>query len=210
MTTLRVPDPADRNDLGAFIARVVRLDRSAVVRLRAGDGWITAWAETPFDVLVTRTVQGTLEPEDHTVPASTLLTALAVERSETVDPGPATPWSGELPPTEGWTIVDHVPAAELEGLAQRGLNLARQHAGPHGLPASLLDQTVLTVTATDPAADTVVKVPLRCLFALSGMGFFDADGQVRVSASGSWLRLDATYGAVVYRRVVRLPLLMTS
>jgi hypothetical protein len=57
-----------------------------------------------------------------------------------------------------------------------------------------------------------VKVPLRCLFALSGMGFLGDTGPdagvVRVSATGSWMRLDARYGAVVRRRVTTLPLLV--
>jgi hypothetical protein len=53
-------------------------------------------------------------------------------------------------------------------------------------------------------------VPLRCLFALSGMGFVGGpdDGPLRVSATGSWLRLDARYGAVVRRRTLTLPLLV--
>ena len=87
MTALTVSDQDDRGDLGAFVARVVRLDATATVRLRAGAGTVTAWASTPFDVLATRTVHGTLEPGDVTVPASALLTALAVERAATVDPG---------------------------------------------------------------------------------------------------------------------------
>jgi hypothetical protein len=58
------------------------------------------------------------------------------------------------------------------------------------------------------AAGPTVKVPLRCLFALSGMGFVGAEGEVRVSATGAWLRLDAHYGAVVRRRTLTLPLLV--
>ncbi len=81
-------------------------------------------------------------------------------------------WQGELPPDDGWSRVDDVPAAELDGLTERGLALARENAGPLGPPASLLDQTVLTVTA---AAGPAVRVPLRCLFALSGMGFLGAE-----------------------------------
>ena len=107
----------------------------------------------------------------------------------------------------GWAVVDTVPAAELEGLTERGLVLAREHAGPLGPPASLLDQTVLTVTG---AAGPPVRIPMRCLFALSGMGFVgagDAGETVRVSATSSWLRLDARYGAVVRRRLTALPLL---
>lgn len=219
MTSLHVPDPAERSDLGAFVARVVRLNQLATVRLRAVDGRVTAWASTPFDVLATRSVHGTLEPDDVTAPAAGLLTALAVERARTVDPGAGELWSGQLPPDDGWSAMEDVPAAELEVLAERGLALARESAGPLGPPASLLDQTVLTVTADTAAGGRgTVKVPLRCLFALSGMGFLGGQGlggapesdAVRVSATGSWLRLDARYGAVVRRRVTALPLIVGS
>ena len=134
-------------------------------------------------------------------------TALSVDRAEMVDPGVGGLWQGLLPPDDGWVVADTVPAAELEALTERGLTLARENAGPLGPPASLLDQTVLTVSA---AAGPQVKVPLRCLFALSGMGFLGAtdDGEtVRVSSTSSWLRLDARYGAVVRRRLTALPLL---
>lgn len=61
-----------------------------------------------------------------------------------------------------------------------------------------------------------VKIPLRCLFALSGMGFIAAgeghggagDEQVKISATDAWLRMDARYGAVVRRRHALLPLLV--
>lgn len=209
--TLRLADATERDDLGAFTARVARLDQTAAVRLTAGVGRVTAWARTPFDVLVTRSVAGELDPAvPVTAQASTLLTALAVDRSAAVDPGPPAPWLDELPPDDGWSRVDDVPAAELDELADRGLALAQEHAGPMGPPASLLDQTVLTVSPPDQGRP--VTVPMRVLFAMSGMGFLgsapqETDGpRVRVSASGSWIRLDARYGAVVKRRVVSLPL----
>jgi hypothetical protein len=209
MTRLTVPDPDERGDLGAFVARVVRLDQAALVRMQAAGDTVTAWAATPFDVLATRTVHGALEPADVTMPATGLLTALTVERAGTVDPGTGGFWHGDLPPSAGWQPVDDVPAAELERLTERGLAVARDNAGPMGPPASLLDQTVLTVSAGAPPA---VKVPLRCLFALSGMGFLGDTGPdagvVRVSATGTWMRLDARYGAVVRRRVTALPLLV--
>jgi len=208
MSRLCVPDPDDRGDLGAFVGRVVRLDQTAVVRLLASaPGRVTAWAATPFDVLATRSVPGRVEPDDVTTPAAALLSALSVDRADTVDPGIGGLWQGLLPPEEGWAVVDTVPAAELEGLTERGLVLAREHAGPLGPPTSLLDQTVLTVSGS---AGPPVRIPLRCLFALSGMGFVgagEADEIVRVSATSSWMRLDARYGAVVRRRVTALPLL---
>ena len=69
-----------------------------------------------------------------------------------------------------------------------------------------MDQAVLTVSGEA----VEVKVQMRCLFAMSGMGFVDADlaeDVVRVSATDSWLRLDARYGAIVRRRHALLPLL---
>jgi len=205
VTALSVPDVDERGDLGAFVARVVRLDPAAAARLRAGEGTVTAWASTPFDVLATRTVHGHVDPSDVTVSANALLTALAVEKAATVDPGVGGLWPGDLPPDTGWSPVDVVPAAEIDALTERGLAVARENAGPLGPPTSLLDQNVLTVSA---ASGPTVKVPLRCLFALSGMGFVDPDGEVRVSATGAWLRLDAHYGAVVRRRTLTLPLLV--
>jgi hypothetical protein len=211
MSLLTVPDADERGDLGSFIGRVVRLDQAATVRLCAAEGTVTAWATTPFEVLATRTVHGTLAPDDVTAPAAVLLTALSVERAATVDTGAGGFWPGQLPPAEGWKPVDDVPAAELEALTERGLVVARENAGPMGPPASLLDQTVLTVTDAS-GGPVAVKVPLRCLFALSGMGFLGsgpADDTVRVSATGSWMRLDARYGAVVRRRLTALPLLLS-
>ncbi len=208
MSALHITDPDDRGDLGTFVGRVVRLDQTAAVRLLgSASGRVTAWASTPFDVLATRSVPGTLEPADVTTFAAALLSALSVDRADTVDPGSGGLWQGLLPPADGWAVADTVPAAELEGLTERGLALARDHAGPLGPPASLLDQTVLTVTG---AAGPPVRIPMRCLFALSGMGFVgagDAGETVRVSATSSWLRLDARYGAIVRRRITALPLL---
>jgi hypothetical protein len=208
MSALHITDPDDRGDLGTFVGRVVRLDQTAAVRLLgSASGRVTAWASTPFDVLATRSVPGTLEPADVTTFAAALLSALSVDRADTVDPGSGGLWQGLLPPADGWAVVDTVPAAELEALTERGLALAREHAGPLGPPASLLDQTVLTVTG---AAGPPVRIPMRCLFALSGMGFVgagDAGETVRVSATSSWLRLDARYGAIVRRRITALPLL---
>ncbi|MFB9431400.1 hypothetical protein [Streptoalloteichus tenebrarius] len=213
MPELLVPDAADREALGAFVARAVRLDAQAVVRLRARPGrpeLLDAWASTPFDALVTRSVTGEVEPADVTVSGNELLAALAVVGGPRLDPGPPRDllWRSALPPGEGWRRVDDLPASVVSELTDRGAAVARENQGPHGTPpASLLDQPVLVVSG----GGFEVKVPLRCLFALSGMGFLGpagADDLVRVSATDSWLRLDARYGAVVRRRHALLPLLV--
>jgi hypothetical protein len=212
VSELLIPDEAERDDLGAFVARAVRLDQGAAVRLRlrTDAGRVDVWVSTPFDTLVTRSVSGSLTPPDVTVSGSDLLAALAVVGGERMDPGRSRDllWRSALPPAEGWRYVDRVPASLLGELTERGVALAREHVGPQGTPpASLLDQTVLTVSG----AGLDVTVPLRCLFALSGMGFVGvgaADEPVKVSATDTWLRLDARYGAVVRRRHALLPLLV--
>ncbi|ACU96234.1 hypothetical protein [Saccharomonospora viridis] len=210
MTELRIFDAADRESLGAFVARAVRLDGQTVVRLRRrNEKLVEAWATTPFDVLVTRTVEGELTPSDVTVSGNELLAALTVTRSEYMDPGAPQDllWRSELPSNGGWQPVDNLPVQVVRDLAEQGVKLARENVGPHGTPpASLMDQNVLTVSNSE----IEVKVPMRCLFALSGMGFVDSslgEDVVRVSATDAWLRLDARYGAVVRRRRALLPLL---
>ena len=205
---LVLADAAERDDLGAFAARAVRLDGQTVVRLRnRNEELLDAWVATPFDALATRTVAGQANPADVTVSGSDLLTGLAVMRDERIDPGPAKDlmWRSALPPAEGWLVVDRLPVEVVAKLADEGAEVARENTGPHGTPpASLLDQTVLTVSGSG----LDVKVPLRVLFALSGMGFLGDDGDVRVTATDAWLRIDARYGAVVRRRHSMLPLIV--
>lgn len=209
MAQLYIPDPVERADLGVFVARAVRLDSEALVRLRTADSRLHAWVATPFDALVTRSVCGGVHPSDLTIKASDLLAAMAVVDETVVDPGQVQDalWRCALPPERGWRAVDQVPAEVLADLADQGAAVVRASAGRHGgRPADLLDQKVITVSG----AGLDIGVPLRCLFALSGMGFVGktAAETVRVWATDSWLRLDARYGAVLRRRRTVLTLLV--
>ncbi len=213
MPELRIPRSADRDDLGAFVARAVRMDEQAAIRLRGrGDtGLLDAWSATPFDALCTRSVAGEVEPGDLTASGNELLATLTVAGGETMDPGPSRDllWRSELPPDRGWHRVDDLPAKLVGEVAEQGVGVARDNVGPKGTPpASLMDQEVFTVSGSG----FEIKVPLRCLFVLSGMGFLVSDPTedevVRVSATDSWLRLDSRFGAVLRRRYALLPLLM--
>jgi len=202
-------DATQRADLAAFVERALRLDDAAVIRLRArSDQVLTAWVATGFDVLASRVVAGSMRPDDLSVGADQLARGLsAMDSAGHVDPGFPMDfaWRGALPPETGFTHLDDVPARLMLDLAQRGAALAKEHGSAHGPPASLLDQEVLRVSS----ADVSVGVPMRCVFALTAMGFLpqspeavDADEIVRVRILPTWLRLDARFGSVYRRRVL--------
>lgn len=209
MTTVCIPDVDQRRDLAAFVGRARRLDESAVIRLRTrGDGLVGAWVVTGFDVLAARVVVGSVRPADFTCGADQLYRGLT---ESLADPATAdTPnlveagypmdsaWRALLPPETGFVHVDDVPAGVLAELARRGAELAREHSGPAGPPAGLLDQEVLQVGS---GADDVA-VPMRCVLALAAMGFAPESGTdvVRVRSMPNWLRIDARFGSVFRRR----------
>ena len=173
-----------------------------------------AWAATGFDVLACRVVTGRVNPADLSSGADALARGLGdADDSGFVDPGFAvdSAWRGVLPPESGFVHLDDIPARVLLDLAQRGVALAREHGSAHGPPASLLDQEVINVSADGVSAG----IPMRCVFALTAMGFLPqtaasadelapesvaADEIVRVRVLPAWLRIDARFGSVYRRR----------
>lgn len=208
-------DAVHREDLSAFVDAALRLDDSSVIRLRERpDGQVVAWLVTGFDVLASRVVGGRVRPADLSAGADALARALPeMDRSGYVDPGFAmdSAWRGALPPDNGFVHLDDVPARAVLDLAQRGVALAKEHGSAHGPPASLLDQEVVAVRS----GDTEVGIPMRCVFALTAMGFLPQstsrgdefapesvtpDEVVRVRVLPTWLRVDARFGTVYRRR----------
>jgi hypothetical protein len=157
-------------------------------------------------VLASRVVSGTLRPDDLSVGADQLAHGLAAADSAGyVNPGfpMDSAWRSALPPDSGFAHLDDVPARLMLDLAQRGAELAKEHSSAQGPPVSLLDQEVIRVSS----ADVSVGVPMRCVFALTAMGFLpqsaeavDADEIVRVRSLPAWLRIDARFGSVYRRR----------
>lgn len=215
--SLRIPDPAQRTDLAVFTEHAIRLDAAAVIRLRLrADGLLGAWVSTGFDVLACRVVAGAVSPRDVTYAADQLHRGLWAGGGDGGDGGVDaglpmdSAWRGALPPETGFVHVDDVPAAALAELARQGAELAREHAGAHGPPASLLDSEVVEVSG----GGRQVAVPMRCVLAMSAMGFLApdvaADEVVRVRTSGAWLRIDARFGSVFRRRAQNVELTIES
>ncbi|MGE2715018.1 hypothetical protein ACQI4L_13235 [Mycolicibacterium litorale] len=204
---LWLADPAQRDDLAVFAERALRLDDAAVVRFRERTGGdVVAFVATGFDVLASRVVHGRVRPKDLCAGADALVAGLAgMDASGFVDTGfpMDSAWRGAVPPDTGFTHLDDVPARVMLDLASRGGALAREHGGAHGPPTSLLDQEVIAVSGGDER----VGVPMRCVFALTAMGFLpqssaalSADDIVRIRVSATWLRIDARFGSVLRRR----------
>jgi hypothetical protein len=200
-------DAAHRDDLATFVERALRLDDAAVIRVRQrSDDAIVAWVATGFDVLASRVVAGRVAPADLSAGADALARGLvAIDENGYVEPGFAmdSAWRGALPPEAGFVHLDDVPARVMLDLAERGVALAREHSGAQGPPPSLLDQEVVAVTS----GNEFVGIPMRCVFALTAMGFLPQSGQsladdeiVRVRVHPSWLRIDARFGSVYRRR----------
>lgn len=217
--SLRIPDPAQRSDLAVFAEHAIRLDAAAVIRLRLRtDGLLGAWLATGFDVLACRVVAGMVSPRDVTYGADQLLRGLTAGGAGddgddgSVDAGLPmdSAWRGALPPETGFVHVDDVPAAVLADLARQGAELAREHAHALGPPASLLDSEVVEVSGGGQR----VALPMRCVLAMSAMGFLAHDGAadevVRVRTSGAWLRIDARFGSVFRRRAQKVELTIES
>ncbi|AGZ39769.1 hypothetical protein [Actinoplanes friuliensis] len=189
-------------DAGAFLARLVRLDRKLVVRLRSSAGERTAlWAVLPWGVLVTREVAGP-GPGDVTVAAADLLAALA-EKSPELPSRRDSEWRWPLPPARS-TAVESVAAGELSRLATAAAGtlrevtaggLAGRAVGQRAVRDALLDHVALTVTPDDGRP---VEVSQRLVQAVSKMGFLgpaEGDGpDARVCVAGRWVGLSAPYG----------------
>ncbi|MFG1608811.1 hypothetical protein [Actinoplanes sp. NPDC049265] len=203
-------------DAGAFLARLVRLDRSAPVRLRPAGERVALWARLPWDVIVTREVSGTVE-SDITVSAAELLSHLS--RSDPELPARRdTDWRWPLPPG-GATVVERVAVAELNQLAAAAAGTLREvtggglgrAVGQRAVRDALLDHVALVVT---PGQGESVEIPQRLVQATSRMGFLgpdDVEGpDARVLVSGRWVGVSAPYGVAWLQRVKKLTVMPIS
>ncbi|HEX6500071.1 MAG TPA: hypothetical protein VF054_13715 [Micromonosporaceae bacterium] len=202
-------------DAGPFLARLTRLDRAALVRLRpAGSDALTLWGRLPWDVLVCRTVP-VPSAVDTTLGAADLLTALQ-SGSPTSPPARDAQWRSPLPPGAG-TQVEVLPAEQVRQLAGAAAatlraagtgGLAGRPVGERMIRDALLDHVPIVVLADDRR----VEVSQRLVQGLVRMGFVEPDGpgEVRVVVSGGWVGLAGRYGTVWRRADATLALRPTG
>ena len=154
-------------DVGEFLTRLTRLDAAALVRIRRGSAGagVTLWATVPWDVLVTRTVDGFELPlilgDDVTVSAAAWLRAGgdglgALERRDSA-------WRVGTPPLAG-VVVETMPTRVVRRVSTAAAETWRETArsgldgravGERAVRDALLDHVPITVTVDDPRATSV-------------------------------------------------------
>ncbi|MEV0326640.1 hypothetical protein AB0H63_09340 [Micromonospora echinospora] len=201
-------------DAGAFLARLVRFDPAALVRLRpvGRSGPTTLWARLPWGVLVCRTVAGP-GPGDATVSAADLLAELGRDGTDLPVRRDAQ-WRWPLPSAAG-RVVETIPAGELRRLADAAAGTLRA-AATHGVAGravgqravrdALLDHVAVVVTG---AAGERVEVSQRLVQGVVRMGFLGPAGAtvaegVQVRLANRWTGLVAPYGVVWSQKVADL------
>ncbi|MGO1968982.1 hypothetical protein [Corynebacterium casei] len=202
----------------SFLARVTGIDASAMVRLRqltdGSDGQppvVDVFATTPFEVVASRRIQGTISRDGAVVGADTMLEALNATEFAAATPDapielnlgrPRDPsWPGALPPASGFKLIDNLPVEVARSLVDEGQKLARQFSGPMGPPQSLMNQTVVTAESGDVSAE----IPMRMIFACTNLGLIpnfaapmNVPRHLRISGLSRWVRIDAPFGTVYH------------
>jgi hypothetical protein len=211
--------PESVRDAGAFLARLIRLDPAALVRLRpvgepagqdrgsdrGSDCVVALWGQLPFEVLATRLVAGSVAG-DTTVRAGELLAVL---------PGGPLPvrrdadWRGALPPAAESPVIETVPADAVRAIADSAARTLRDAAGrgtgERRIRDAILGHVAITLSSDGATSRQSVEVPTRVVTGLARMGFLGAE-PVRFRADRGWLCAQATYGAVWFRRATGLAL----
>ncbi|MGV9215321.1 hypothetical protein ACTFTM_25985 [Micromonospora sp. RB23] len=207
-------------DAGAFLARLVRLDPAAPVRLRpaGAPGRVALWARLPWQVLVACTVAGDA-PGDVTVGAADLLAELGRGGAGLPERRDAQ-WRWPLPPSRS-EPVEVLPGVEVRRIAAAAAGTLRtasaegvagRAVGQRALRDALLDHVAVVVTPDDSPGPPV-EVPQRLVQGLVRMGFLGAvddpagpSGRpgVRVRVAGRWVGLVGPYGAAWLQKATDL------
>ncbi|MGC4853836.1 hypothetical protein ACLQ24_10650 [Micromonospora sp. DT4] len=207
-------------DAGAFLARLVRLDATAPVRLRpaGAPGRVVLWARLPWEVLVASTVAGDTVG-DVTVGAADLLAELGRGGAALPERRDAQ-WRWPLPPSRS-EPVEVLPSVEVRRIADAAAGTLRtasvqgvagRAVGQRALRDALLDHVAVVVTPDDPPGPAV-QVPQRLVQGLVRMGFLgavddptgpSARAGVRVRVAGRWVGLVGPYGAAWLQKTMDL------
>lgn len=192
---------------GAVMKRALVMDPGALVRLSTvGERSTDLFISTPLGCVASVRVPGQAGGTGTVAYASDALEAIVAFEpgQQSLDLGEDMDlmWVGSPPPQQGFELIDTVPGDVVRGLHADMATENEANSGPMGIARSLLEQQVLTVQRGNDATASVA-LEGRTIAALGGLRLVPEPGEklrdydyVRVSASGSWIRVDALVGSV--------------
>ncbi|RAV34631.1 hypothetical protein [Corynebacterium heidelbergense] len=149
--------------------RVLKMDGAALVRVRqftvdARSQGAELYFSTPLHSLLAvrlRAVRPAAKDNGAVMSAEHALAALKHAIAQSCVDGviPLGPrmdvmWAGALPAPTGYQLVDSVPGSVIRDLYRQMGREASENAGPAGMPPSLLEQELLSVTASSGTSNT--------------------------------------------------------
>lgn len=218
MTRLLLAGAGEAAGLAAFLGRLVRWDKAAVVRLRSAEGVLAVFGQPPFGgVLAIRTasLRDVLDL-DATVSAGQLLEGIQEHSGDAAEAagagdsggdavvvppsvtGPA--WAGLLPPRGGWQRIAEFAPEDVRAAAERLVGEFRSRTEvPERRTRAELDALAEEVWSR-PVGDTAL--PMRAVHAAQALGFLRGgrDEPFTLLTAGAWLRLRTPYGSIAVRR----------
>lgn len=195
LDALRFAGVGEAAGLAAYLGRLVRWDRAAVVRLQARAGVLAVFGQpATFRVLAVRTVRLAMDPAvesegaastalDVTVSAGELLEGVEERAAAAPVPRAVTgpPWAGVLPPRGGWQRVLDLPWLEVRASAAEVVAEFRERS--EALSADDRTRARLDALAEDIWSRTLGEtfLPLRAVHAAQALGFLHrvAGGEAR-------------------------------
>ncbi|MFF4207775.1 hypothetical protein ACFYZE_00085 [Streptomyces sp. NPDC001796] len=217
MTVLHLADDGEAADLAAFLARLLRYDRGAAVRLQAAGTTLAVFGRPPsFEVLAVRAVR-LAKPYEDGLEVQLDVTVSAGELLESVDESAATaavpatvtgpPWAGVLPPRAGWRPEPGLAAPDALR-ATVAAAVAEFRSRTEELPAERRTRAELDRIGREIWSRTVgdTGLPVRAVHAAQSLGFLrpapqaSTEEPVALLSCGAWLRLRTPYGSIAVRR----------
>jgi len=208
-------DASDLSDLSAYLTRAKKMDSEGAVKLRCFGDVLAVYVSPIYSgslmgdgptVLGLRTMELSTATElDGSFEISAILerlannppgsTQLAIPPSQV-----RVPWSGVIPPRQGWEQIDTLSQEKLTSWAKDGIAEVA-NALPESVGSSIAAKVRLQIWGR--AVDLDLGLPGAAAFAMAGLGFMQKEETIRVFGNQNWLRLSSLNGHVMSRRSAR-------
>lgn len=201
----------DSADLQVFLERADRLGcehvrligsgkaLAAYVAVLAPQGLLDV-APTVLGLRVFERAETDADNVDTVVQIRAVLDRLAHDRLSIPLPvgQPGVPWAAISPPRAGWAPVGEIVEAELQAIAEAGIEEVAKANGLGTNIVTAVREEVWQRPVQIMSADSTASIPAGAAFAAFGLGFLGSDS-ARVSSSQAWKRVTTQRGHVLVK-----------